>query len=368
MKITCLRSHLKEAILLTEKISGKNLTLPILSSILISCDDGKLKLTSTNLEMGIEVEIPAKIEKKGKVAVPASVISGFINTLGSEDKVTLETISENNLLIATANSSTVIKGQPTDDFPSLPKPENKKEVEISSSVFLQGLRSVWYASSLTNIKPEISSVFVNSPKGQTLTFVATDSFRLAEKKFNQSFEEIEPVLIPQRSVAEIIRILEGKEEKIKFIADKNQVFIILNNVKFISRLVEGVFPDYQQIIPKKFTTDVIIEKNELINSLKAASIFSNKINEISVIIDPESEILTIQTVNNETGEHVANIPVKITGEGIKMNFNYRYILDCLPNINSSTVLLRFAGDGKPLVITGAEDNSFECLVMPMNAT
>lgn len=367
MKVTCLREHLKEAILLTEKISGKNLTLPILSSILISCDDSGLKLTSTNLEMGIEVEVAAKVEKKGKVAVPANIISSFINTLGSEDKITLETISENNLLIATANSSTLIKGQPTDDFPSLPKPENKKETEINSTVFLQGLKSVWYASSLSNIKPEISSVFIDSPKGQTLTFVATDLFRLAEKKFNQSFENITPVLIPQRSVAEMLRILEGRDEKIKFISDKNQVFVILKSIKFISRLVEGVFPDYNQIMPKKFTTDVIIEKNELANSLKAASVFSNKINEISIIVDPESEILTIQTVNNETGEHVANIPAKITGEGIKMNFNYRYILDCLPNINSAAVLLRFEKEGAVLVVTGTEDNSFQCLIKPMNS-
>lgn len=367
MKITCLKNHLKEAISLTEKISGKNLTLPILGNILISSEDKKLKLTATNLEIGIEVEIPAKIEKTGKLAVPAGIISGFVSTIGNEEKITLETVSGNNLLIATQNSSTLIKGQPTDDFPTLPKPENKKEAMVSSVEFLGGLKSVWYASSLSGIKPEIASVFVSSPAGQPLIFVATDSFRLAEKKTKQPAENINPVLIPQRSVSEIMRILDGREEKIKITTDKNQIFVVLENIKFVSRVVEGVFPDYQQIVPKKFTTDVVLDKNELVGGLRAASIFSNKQNEISISTDAEGEIITLQTINSETGEHTSNISAKITGEAIRMNFNYKYILDCLPHINSSGVLMRFSGNGKPMVITGVEDSSFQYLVMPMNA-
>ncbi len=367
MKITCLKNHLKEAIALTEKISGKNLTLPVLSNILISCDDKKVKLTATNLELGIEVEIPAKIEKKGKVAIPAGIINGFISNIGNEEKITLETISENNLLIATQNSSTIIKGQPTEDFPSLPRPENKKETEIPAHEFVQGLKSVWYAASLSSIKPEIASVFVSLSKGQPLTFVATDSFRLAEKKTKQIPSDAGSVLIPQRSVAEIIRILDGKEEKIRLISDKNQIFILADGLVFVSRIVEGIFPDYQQIIPKKFTTDVILDKNLLVSSLRAASVFSNKLNEIIIVVDAESGEVTTITSNADTGEHTSHFKAKVTGESIKMNFNYKYILDCLPHVNSSGVLLRFSGDGKPLVITGTEDNTFQCLVMPMNS-
>lgn len=367
MKITCLKNHLKDAVSLTEKVSGKNLTLPILSNILINCEDKKVKFTATNLEIGVEVEIPAKIEKKGRVAIPAGIISGFISNMGNEEKITLETISESNLLIATQNSSTIIKGQPTDDFPSLPKPENKNEIEISAADFLQGLKSVWYAASTSNIKPEISSIFVSFVKGQSLTFVATDSFRLAEKKIKHSSTESRSLLIPQRSVSEIIRILDGKNEKIKIIPDKNQIFIITESITFVSRTVEGVFPDYQQILPKKFTTDVVLDKNSFVNSLRAASVFSNKLNEIIIIIDAESGEMTTTTSNTDTGEHTSHFAVKATGESVKMNFNYKYILDCLPHINASNVLLRFSGNGKPLVLTGTEDNSFQYLVMPMNS-
>lgn len=367
MKITCLKNHLKEAISLTEKVSSKNLSLPILSNVLIISEDKKLKFISTNLEIGIEVEIPAKVDRDGSVAVPANIISSFISTLGNEDKITLETVANNNLLISTKNGSTIIKGQSTEDFPSLPSPENKKETEISSVEFLNGLRSVWYAASLSNIKPEISSVFISSPEGQTLTFVATDSFRLAEKKFKNYYANLDPVLIPQRSVAEILRILENREEKIKIITDKNQLFIILENIKFVSRVVEGVFPDYQQIVPKKFVTDVLIDKTTILNNLRTASVFSGKLNEIIIKVDAESELITIKTANSDYGEHTSSLESKITGESINMSFNYRYILDCLPQINSENILLRFSGDGKPLVVTGAEDNSFQYLIMPMNS-
>ena len=365
MKIICLKNNLKEAVYLCEKITGKNLSLPILSNILISTEDRNLKLTATNLEIGIEVEIPAKVEKKGRVAAPANILSGFISNISNEENITLESQNE-NLFVSTLNSSTLIKGQKPDDFPILPKTNEKKEIEISVSDLIDGLKSVGYAVSFSNIKPEISSVFIYSGKNVPLTFVATDSLRLAEKKFNYSFPEFKGILVPQRSANEIIRIFDGKKGKAKLIFDRNQIFVVMDNIKFVSRLTEGVFPDYQQIIPKKFTTDVIIEKNVFNNNLKTASVFSNKLNELSVAVSSKNGSISIKTSNNEAGEHMANIPAKVTGDELKMTFNHKYIFDCLPHINSEKILLRFSGEGKPLIITGTDENSFQYIAMPMN--
>ena len=365
MKTICLKNHLKEAVYLCEKITGKNLSLPILSNILISTEDRNLKLTATNLEIGIEVEIPAKIEKKGKVAVPANIISGFISNISGEENITLESQNQ-NLLISIPNSSTLIKGQVTDDFPILPKTNEKKEIEVPVNDLISGLKSVSYAASISNIKPEISSVFIYSGQNIPLTFAATDSFRLAEKKFSYSFPEFKGMLLPQRSVAEILRIFDGRKGKIKLIFDKNQIFAILDNIKFVSRLTEGIFPDYQQIIPKKFVTDVVIDKNIFNNNLKTAAIFSGKLNELNVIVGSKNGSVAIKTSNNEAGEHMASIPAKVTGDELKMTFNHKYIFDCLPHVSSSQLLLRFSGEGKPLLITGTDDNSFQYLAMPMN--
>jgi len=365
MKTICLKNHLKEAIGLCEKITGKNLSLPILNNILISSENRILRFIATNLELGIEVEVPAKIEKRGSVAVPAGVVNNFLINLSGDENITFES-QNNNLLISTANSSTLIKGQSTDDFPILPKIKIDNPVLIPVNDFISGLKSVWYACSMSSIKPEISSVFISSGKNNPLVFTATDSFRLAEKKFNYSFPELGSLLVPFRTVAETLRIFEGREGKIKLSTDKNQISIELDNIKFISRLTEGIFPDYQQIIPQKFTADVIVDKNIFTNSLKTASIFSGKLNELTIIVGSDKGSMTLKTSSADVGEHTAKIQAKATGEELKMAFNYKYIADCLPHIPSLKILLRFVGEGKPLLITGSEDTTFQYLVMPMN--
>ncbi|MBU3925581.1 DNA polymerase III subunit beta [Patescibacteria group bacterium] len=365
MKAICIKNHLKEVVGLCEKISGKNLSLPILNNILIISDNRELKFIATNLEIGIEIIIPAKIEKKGKLAVPANILSGFISSLPSDENITLESQNE-NLLVSTQNSSTLIKGQSSEDFPVLPKIDGKKEIEIPVQDFILGLKSVWYASSFSTIKPEISSIYIYSGKNAPIIFAATDSFRLAEKKFKHSFEDLSGVLIPLKAVVEILRIFEGREGKLKIIFDKNQIFLVLDRIKFISRLTEGNFPDYQQIIPKKFVTDVILEKNLFTNALKTASIFSGKLNEINILVGGDDGLVTLQTSSADAGEHTGNIPAKVTGDELKMSFNYKYIFDCLPHIPSSKILLRFSGPAKPLVITGVDDNSFQYLAMPLS--
>jgi len=365
MKAICLKNHLKEAFNICEKITGKNLNLPILNNVLISSNDNRtLKFIATNLELGIEIEIPAKIEKKGSMAIPANIVNNFLANFPGEENIILESQNE-NLLISTANSSSLIKGQSPEDFPVLPKIKENKIYKIDIKDFLIGLKSVWYASSVSNIKPEISSVYVYSGKNTPLTFVATDSFRLAEKKQKITFEDFQPVLLPFKTVAEILRIFEDKDGELKIITDKNQINLETKNIKFISRLVEGVFPDYQQILPKKFITDVVLEKNIFINALKTASIFSGKLNEINFLTERGDQFV-LKTSSAEVGEHLNRIPAKITGEEIKMTFNYKYIFDCLSSISSSKIVLRFSGEGKPLLITGIDDTSFQYLVMPMN--
>jgi len=364
MKIICLKNHLREAITICEKITGKNLNLPILSHILIDGEGSELKIIATNLEQGIEMIIPGKVEKKGKITVPGNILNSLLSNI-SHDNITLE-LQNNNLIISTPNHSTLIRSQSADDFPKLPKIESNKDIFISCGDFINGLKSVLYACSNSMIKPEISSVYLHSDKSLMMTFAATDSFRLAEKKINYFFEGFGPLLIPIKTTMEMVRIFDGKEGKINITYDKNQINIESEGVKFISRLTDGMFPDYNQIIPKKFITDVVTLKEDFINSLKIAGVFSGKLNELAVAVSASEEFFTIKTANNEVGENISKIPAQITGEDIKINFNHRYIFDCLSSINSEKILLRFAGEGKPLLITGTQDNNFQYLVMPMS--
>lgn len=365
MKAICLKNHLREAIGLCERTTGKNLSLPILSNVLIFDENKTLKFVATNLELGIEVEIPAKIEKRGKIAIPADIINNFLTSLSGDENITFES-QNNNLLISTSSSSTLIKGQPTEDFPVLPRVKGGNPVLIPVNDFLLGLKSVWYACSLSNIKPEISSVFLSSDKNTPLTFTATDSFRLAEKKLDQSFAGLGPLLIPLRSVTEILRIFDGREGKIKLTFDKNQISVELENIRFISRLTEGVFPDYQQILPKNFVAEAVVDKNIFINSLKTAGIFSGKLNELNVEVGSSEKSIVLRASSADVGEHTNKIPAKVSGEELKMTFNHKYVFDCLTSISSSKIILRFVGEGKPLLLTGLDDSTFQYLVMPMN--
>ena len=367
MKVICLKKHFKEAISLCEKITGKNLSLPVLSNILITTKDKKIKLTATNLEIGLEINIPAKVEKEGSIAVPGNVVNSFLSNLSGDEKITLET-QNNNLIVLTPDSSTLIKSQIPSDFPVLPNTnKNSKKIQIPVNDFILGLKSVWYSASNLDIKPEISSVYITSKKNKSISFVATDSFRLAEKTLNYSFDDFDDLIIPLRSIVEILRIFEGKSGKVELVSDKNQFFVSLDNIRFISRLTEGVFPDYKQIIPTSFSTDVIIDKNILISNLRSAGIFSGKLNELNMFIIPDDNSIAIKSSSSETGEYNANMQAKITGDEIRMNFNHKYLFECLQHIPSNNVLLRFSGSEKPVVVTGIDNNSFQYLLMPMNS-
>lgn len=365
MKISCFKKDLKEAVFICDKISGKNLSLPILSNILLEANDDGLKIISTNLDLGVEIVIPVKIEINGKITVPSGILSSYLSNLSSGEKITLE-VKNNNLIISTENNSTLIKSQTADDFPSIPKLKTENNFSIPVNDFISSLKMVFYSCSLSNIKPEISSVYLYSSKTDMLTFTATDSFRLAEKKNNYFFDKLGPILIPFKTIVEIIRIFDGKDGNIDVMFNKNQINFKKDNIIFVSRLVDGVFPDYNQIIPKKFSANVVIKKDELINSLKLSSVFLGKLNEVCVSVNSSDDFFTIKTSNNDSGENTARIPAKITGESINISFNYKYIYDCLLNINSENIVFKFSGDGKPLLITSESDNTFQYLVMPMS--
>lgn len=367
MKFTCNKQNLKEAVGMCEKNTGKNINMPILSDVLIETEGKFIKLSSTNLEIGLEIKIAAIVESDGKVAVPAAVLNGLLSNLTGEDKITIES-QNGNIAISSVNSSTMIKSHSTEEFPIIPKIDHKNAIEAQIPIpdFVLGIKSVMYACSFSTIKPEISSVYINSGKGENITFVATDSFRLAEKKLSYALENFGPILTPLRTAVEIVRIFDNKTGNIKISFDKNQINIEYDNIRFISRIVDGVFPDYKQVLPKSFKTDVIVNKAVFTNSLKTTGIFSSKLNDLNISIDTENNSMIIKTHNNEVGENTTKVPAKINGESLKATFNHKYIFDCLSSISSDEIILRFSGEGRPLVISGTDDGSFQYLIMPMN--
>jgi DNA polymerase-3 subunit beta len=366
MKITCEKESLIKALSITEKITGTNPTLPILNCVLLIVKDNILTIRSTNLELGIESYVEVESEEGGIIAIPGHI---FYNTIqNTQDSViTIET-QKNTILIKTKHSKTVLNTQPYDDFPSLPMIKSDVIYTLKSEDIIKGIESVVYSATQSTIKPELSSVYVYE-HDKKIYFVATDSFRLAEKKLQIKEKNTlkQSFLLPLRNAIEIVRILNQiQNSDILIKVEKNQISFECKNIFITSRIIDGVFPDYKQIIPKDYITEVIVLKQDLLNTFKKINIFSDKFGQISIDVQPKKKTFMIHTNNNIIGKTDDSIDAVIKGEDITMSFNYRYIFDCLNSIQSDSITLLFTGIGKPLIIKGVSDESFLYLVMPMN--
>ena len=364
MKLECKVDDIKSRVSQVERVTGKNLTLPVLNSILLIANQKSLKLRSTNLSLGIEVEIPAKIEKEGMVAISGSVLNNIFSNVFKNESISLESI-DGNLLIQTKKSKIKLKGIPHDDFPTIPKVAGTS-FEIESKKLIDGIKAVYYSSSISDIKPEISSVFMYTNE-DNLVFVSTDSFRLAEKKIKiKGLEEIKGILIPFKNITEILKVFGEFSGTIEVCFNKNQISFSSHNIYLTSRVIDGVFPDYRQIIPKNKETEAVVLKQDLLNALKLSNIFSDKFNQVNLLIKPKDKIFELSSANNDIGENKTLVDAAITGEDIEIGFNYKYFLDCFQSITTDSISIKLSGASHPIVISPVSDPSFVYLIMPMN--
>lgn len=366
MKIICKKEILSNIVSKAEKITGKNLSLPVLNNIIIDAQKSKLIIRATNLDLGIELYTNIKIEKEGSLSVSGSILQNVLSNIFDDEEVVLEE-KEGFLIIKTKHTESSIKTQPITDFPGLPKISEGFCFSIDAQTLSRGFKSVWYSSSTSNIKPELSSIYLYTGDSNEIVFVATDSFRLAEKKIKlKKLVDIEGVLIPFKNVVEISRILDDVEGEVDVCLDKNQISFSSDNVFITSRIVDGVFPDYKQIIPKEFSTEIVALKQDILQSLKMANVFSDKFNQVKFSIKTKEKTFEIETKNTDVGQNKSVVDSKIEGEDLEINFNQKYVIDCFQSLESDSVVLKFNGMGKPLVIQGISDRSFLYLVMPMN--
>jgi len=366
MNIICKKEEIEKVVSKVEKITAKNHTLPVLKGIFFDVRE-KILLKSTNLDLGIEIEIEGKIINKGEVVVDGPILNSLLSNISnSNEKISFE-LKENLLLIKGNNIETKISTLPKEDFPRIPRSTKEACFLIKPKVFSNTLKSVWFSASNSNIKPELSGVYIYKD-GDKLVFVATDSFRLSEKSvLLENQKEFEPFIIPTKNIPEIIRSLEDiDDEKIKAIAEDNQISFVSKKLFLTSRIVNGNFPDYKQIIPKEIKTEVVVLKEEMINSLKTTNIFADKFNQILFVVKPNKKIFSIKSKNQERGESLSNLDAVLKGDDIEIGFNFRYIMDVFSSINSDSLSLSLAGPGKPMIIKGISDSSFLYIVMPMN--
>ena len=381
MKLEIDLEKFKSAIFKAEKITGKNLTLQILNSILFIASGKSLKLRATNLSLGVDIEIPAKIEREGIAAVPGSFLLNIFSNIQKNDNksILLEEVN-GNLLITTKNNKIKLKSYSHVDFPSIPIVAGES-FKIEAKKIIDGIKMVYYSASISDIKPEYSSVYIYNNENN-LIFVSTDSFRLAEKKIKiknnlENIENLENlgILIPFKNITEILRVFDDVAGEIDVNFTKNQISFYSSNIYLTSRLIDGIFPDYTKIIPKDFTTEIIILKQDLLNALKISDIFSDKFHQINILVKPKEKILKLSNQNINIGDNETYLDAALSGEDIEFAFNCKYFFDCLQSISTDSISIKlnqFIDPNtnqyitKPIVISGVSDPSFTYLIMPMN--
>lgn len=373
MKLTILKDILKKGIGVVERTSSKSFTLPILSNILILAEKNFLRLSTTDLDLGVNWWSLVKTEKEGSIAIPGKTLSNFINSLPNKP-VDLE-IKEQNIKITCDNYQTLIKGFNADEFPIIPKINEGEFILVNSKSFCQNLNQISGFASTSNTRPEISGVYFLFQK-KTITLVTTDSFRLGEKKFSsilqQNLTKDNSFILPQKAAREIVNIFGDQEGDLKIYLNPNQVLFETQlketphpHIQLISRLIEGDYPNYQEIIPKKFETKVVVQKGDLINQIKLASIFSGKINEIKIKTDLKQKKIDIFSQDSDLGEYKSFLSAQIEGKDMELSFNHKFLLDGLISAEGNEIILEFSDSEGPAVLKTKENDSYLYLVMPI---
>ncbi len=374
MKFSCTKDNLAQALSLVVGLATKNVNLPILSNVLLKADAQKVEISSTNLELAIVANIRAIVDVPGTFTVPGRTLLDFINLM-TEEKIDFE-LKENELAVGCGRSSTKIKGTSAEDFPVIPSMDEGKGFALEARDFKKGLSQVVIATAKSDIRPELSGVFFgfNINEEKKLVLAATDSYRLAEKKLKleQGHEEAVKIIVPGRTVSEIIHILSsaiseaGEEKNARLLVGENQIALHYANVQMVSRLVDGQYPDYPQIIPKESKTTAEFSLSTFIKEIKAASLFTTTgVNAINIVVNNDSGLINISSVSTQTGEYKSDVESVITGENNNILLNHRYVLDGLSNMQGQTGVLKMINTDSPCIFESKEEQDYLYIVMPI---
>jgi len=372
MKIICTKDNLSKALTMISGVSNKNVNLPILGNVLIKADDQKTELIATNLELAIVAHIRSKVEQPGSFTVPARTLTEFVNLL-SDENIEME-LKENELSITCGRSSTKIKGTPADEFPIIPSVSTGNGFVFDVDELKGGLSQTVSSLAKSEIRPELSGMYFgfNTNYYKGLILAGTDSYRLAEKKIKiQQGEGEFKIIVPGRTSQEIIHILslaesDEKEKNVRVLVGENQIAMHYGSVQLVSRLVEGNYPDYAQIIPKEFKTSAVFETSKMIKEIKMASLFTTiGVNAISCVINSKEGLIKLSSTSSQTGEYSSEISSEISGEDNAIMLNHRYVLDGLNNIKNENVHLKVINGDSPCLLVPKNDESFLYIVMPI---
>ena len=368
MKFVVIRSNLREAIGSIERTAGDVPNLPVLRNVLVEARDGRITLTTTNLEVGVMVVVPGKIIEQGSVVAPLSLLAGLLGSLQS-DRLNFEA-KGHKIEIKTDNYTAALQGASPDDFPQIPAVQNKDHwLKIKGVILKEAIQQVVAASQISELRPELSSVLFDFSI-ESLVLTATDGFRLAEKTITKSFietnDDSEPfrILVPLKAAQEVARSFMN-DELIVLYHDNNQVVFKTDRLEIVSRLIDGQFPDYSQLIPEKFSTEITVDREEFMNALKVVSVLGQRNNEVAIALHQDKKTITIHSADQNIGENDYLLPVKAKGDGLDVLLNWRQVVDAIKVIPGESIYFGFQEETNPAIIKPINDTSYFYILKPL---
>jgi DNA polymerase III subunit beta len=366
MKLICTQENLSQGLNIVSHIASRNLNLPILNNVLLKAEKGELKLITTNLEIGIRLTVRGKIEAEGTFTIQAKLLTDYVNLLPKQN-IQIEK-DESNLNIKCENYQTQIKGLEASEFPLLPEVEKSNKISLNINDLKEFLNKVSFCVAIDESRPEISGVLFKI-KDKKLILVATDSYRLAEKKIDLIESDIDnkQLIVPQKTIQELQRVLSFQTDgKINICFNENQILFEINNLELISRLIEGQYPDYEQIIPQSFKTKTKVKVSEFLQAVKSASLFCKPgINDVKITVVPAKKEMVVISTNANLGENITTIKIDVEGDDNEIVFNYRYLLDGLNNINDQLLTFEITNNATPGIFRPTSDESYLYIIMPI---
>jgi DNA polymerase-3 subunit beta len=374
MKVSCLQENLAKGLSVVSRAVSTRSTLPVLANVLIATDNGRLKLSATNLEIVITCWVGAKVEEEGAVTVPARTFGDLVGALPAE-RVDLQLNQATQTLhISCARTEANIKGIDAQEFPLVPEPDQKNRIRMETDVFKHMIGQVALAAATDDTRPTLTGVSARFEGSQVL-MVATDGFRLSLRsaQIPGYVEKPFSIIIPARALSELARIVSDNTEAIyiSLPEGRNQIIFDMDNAVLVSQLIDGNFPDYTPIIPKRHSTRTVLGTADFRKACRTAEIFARESSHTArVRVEPGDEITPgyaiVAATSAETGDNVAQIDASVDGDSIEIAFNVKYMTDVLNVIDTPQVALETTSAMEPGVLKPVGDNDFVHIIMPMH--
>jgi DNA polymerase-3 subunit beta len=371
VKLSVMQENLARGLSIVSRAVSNRSTLPVLANVLLKTEDAGLKLTATNLEIGITYWVPGKIETDGATTVPAKLLTDLVNSLPAGDRVDLALQAGDTLHLRCGRFETHVKGIDADEFPAIGAAGERPTTRIAQNALRRALAETVFAAASDEARPILTGVLARF-EGDQLTLAAADNYRIAVK----TIPILDPVpetsvVIPARALIELARVLADVEDPVEIVlaAGRNQVQFHLDGIDLVSRLIDGQFPNYQQVVPQSHTTRAILDREELLRAVRPAALIAHEsANIVKLQIGADGEPGITVSASAEVGDHVGQVEATVEGDGTTIAFNARYLADVLTNVSADQFALELNGPLSPGVFKPIGDDRYIHVVMPVRTT